>query len=190
MKTERPVIKEAIVVEGRDDVSAVLRAVDAAVIPTHGYGITKDTLSVIAAAYERQGIIVFTDPDHAGEQIRRKLTALYPEAKQAYLTRGDAEKDGDIGIENAEPEAIVKALETAAAVKAQAAPELSPELLDGLGLAGGQGSAARRAAVGRILGIGQCNASAFLKRLRSFGVTEDMLAAALKQLDQNEETDK
>lgn len=189
MSDVRPAIKEAIVVEGRDDVSAVLRAVDAAVIPTHGYGITKETLSVIASAFERQGIIVFTDPDHAGEQIRRRLTALFPEAKQAYLTRDDAEKDGDIGIENAEPGAIIRALEAAQAADAgaSAGAGVSPALLDGLGLAGGPGSAARRAAVGRILGIGQCNASAFAKRLKSFGIGEEQLAAAIKQLEQEAE---
>ena len=185
MATEKPVIKEAIVVEGKDDVSAVLRAVEAAVIPTHGYGITEETLSLIAAAHERQGIIVFTDPDHAGEQIRRKITALHPDALQAYLTRGEAEKDGDIGIENASPEAIRAALRAAKAASAAQSDMsyLTPGLISGLGLTGRRDSAARRAALGKLLGIGQCNASAFLKRLRRFNISEEQLAQAVRQLE-------
>ena len=40
---EKIVIKEAVVVEGRDDISAVSRAADALVIATHGFGISKET---------------------------------------------------------------------------------------------------------------------------------------------------
>ena len=92
-------IDEIIVVEGRDDTAAVLRAVDAATIETHGYGIRPSTWEVIDKAYESKGIIIFTDPDTAGEQIRRRLSERYPDAKHAFLDRGLAEKDGDIGIE-------------------------------------------------------------------------------------------
>ena len=56
-------------------------------------------------AYREKGIIVFTDPDFSGEEIRRKITARFPEAKQAYLPLEEATRDGDIGVENASPEA-------------------------------------------------------------------------------------
>ncbi|MBQ2058500.1 MAG: DUF4093 domain-containing protein [Firmicutes bacterium] len=106
-------IEQIIVAEGRDDEAAILRAVDAAVIVTRGYGISGSTLELIGKAYREKGIIVFTDPDHAGANIRNALTRRFPRALQAYLTRGEAEKSGDIGIENASPEAIRRALERA-----------------------------------------------------------------------------
>ena len=37
-------LKEAVVVEGRDDEAAVLRAVDAAVLSTHGWGMPEEAL--------------------------------------------------------------------------------------------------------------------------------------------------
>ncbi len=40
---ERLKVSQAIIVEGRDDVDVVTRACDALVIPTHGFGITKET---------------------------------------------------------------------------------------------------------------------------------------------------
>ena len=66
--------------------------------------------AVIDKAYRSQGIIVFTDPDYAGEKIRRKITAKYPDCKQAFLPRGKALKKGDIGVENASPADIEEAL--------------------------------------------------------------------------------
>lgn len=175
----KPKISEVIVVEGRDDEASVLRAVDAPVICTHGYGISQKTIEAIKNAYETKGIILFTDPDHAGLAIRGKLTGLFPEAKQAYLTQSEAEKDGDIGIENAEPEAIVRALEAAGRTERAEAADLpcSGDLFD-LALSGCKDAAANREAVGRALGIGTGNASAFLKKLVRFGISRKELLEA------------
>ena len=176
----KPRIKEVIVVEGRDDVSAVLRAVDADVLCTHGYGISAQTLEQIRSAAEERGIIIFTDPDHAGLNIRKKLTEEFPGAKQAHLTQGEAEKDGDIGIENAGPEAIIKALEAAGREAAEDAESELPVFDDlvTLGLAGTPGSAEPREAVGAMLGTGYANGNAFLKRLRRRGINRKELADA------------
>ena len=106
----KPRIKEVIVVEGRDDTAAVLRAVDCLTIETHGYGIRPETWKRIARVYEDPGIVIFTDPDHAGREIRRAIRARFPDAASANLTVSQAEKDGDIGIENAGPEDILRAL--------------------------------------------------------------------------------
>ena len=75
-----------------------------------GIGIRPETWDLIEKAYESKGIIVFTDPDHAGDQIRRRILERFPDAKEAFLDRSQAEKDGDIGIENASAESIREAL--------------------------------------------------------------------------------
>ena len=106
-------VREIIVVEGRDDTAAIKKSVDAVTIETHGYGITERTWKLIEKAYAEKGIIIFTDPDHAGQQIRKRLLQRFPKAKEAFLDRSDAEKAGDIGIENATSEAIRAALEKA-----------------------------------------------------------------------------
>ncbi|MBR5488927.1 MAG: toprim domain-containing protein, partial [Firmicutes bacterium] len=120
---EKLKVREVIVVEGRDDTNAVLRAIDGLTIETHGFGIKKETWDLLEKAYKEKGLIILTDPDYSGEEIRRKLTARFPESRQAFLTRSEAEKKGDIGIENAEPadiaEAIRKAHYTASAETAE-----------------------------------------------------------------------
>ena len=192
-------LSRAIVVEGRDDVDAVSRAADALIIPTHGYGITAETWAVIAKAYEEKGLVILTDPDHAGEQIRRKLTEKFPDAVQAYVSREDATLADDIGVENASPEVIREALEKALARVAQSGsgdrslgqpgsfgPGTCPLShlshigvtmadLTELGLAGCEGASELRAAVCKALGIGYGNAGAMVKKLRGFGITRDEL---------------
>lgn len=173
-------IKETIVVEGRDDETAVLAAVDANIICTHGYGINEEILELIRGAYDKTGIIIFTDPDHAGLKIRERLTALFPDAKQAYLTKDQAYKEGDIGIENAKPEDIRRALEAADAASGDNPHPLSMQDLTELGLAGADDSAARRARTGGMLGIGSGNAKTFLKRINYMMISREELEEKLK----------
>ncbi len=169
-------IKEVIVVEGRDDTAAVKRALDCETIETHGFGISASSWRLIAKAYSEKGIIIFTDPDHAGEEIRRKLTERFPEAKQAYLPRREATKAGDIGIENAEPEAIMEALTKAHCTLAEKRTEFTMEDMTRYGLTGVPEAGARREALGKYLGIGYGNTGSFLKKLNKYNISrEDFL---------------
>ena len=186
--TGRPAVRETIVVEGRDDEAAVLRAVDASVICTHGWGLNEEILARIAAAYERTGLVVLTDPDHAGATIRRRLARLFPDAKQAWIAREDASKTRngacvDVGVENASPEAIRAALQTAkAAAKDAAEDPVCPADLASLGLSGLPSSAALRDALGKELGIGGCNAKTFARRLNAFGISREELLSAWNRI--------
>ncbi len=163
-------ILETIIVEGKDDEAALLSAVKANIICTHGYGIRKETLSLIETAYKTTGIIIFTDPDYAGEKIRKRLTMLFPNAKQAFLTQDLAEKDGDIGIENASSEDIVFALKSARATNYESSGEFTMDDMFRMGLTGLPDSAKRRRELGNKLGIGNANCKSFLNRLNFMGI--------------------
>ena len=81
-------LKEVLVVEGKMDTVAIKRALEADTIETGGFTLAPYTLRQIEAAYKKRGIIILTDPDGAGERIRRFLTQRFPEAGQAlYLKR-------------------------------------------------------------------------------------------------------
>ncbi|MBQ6948731.1 MAG: ribonuclease M5 [Firmicutes bacterium] len=183
-------IKEVIVVEGRDDEQAVGRAVEASTIATHGFGIAKATWDLIEKAYNERGIIVFTDPDFAGEQIRKRINEKFPEAKQAYLTQEEAWKNGDIGIENAKPEDIRDALSKARATAAQKNDTFCQSDLFALGLAGGENAAKLRNQIGRILGIGYGNTKLFLRRLNEYGITREELENAWTSCTQMQPSEK
>ena len=144
--TTLPKIREILVVEGPGRHGGNQKSVDAITIETHGYGITNKTWKLMEEAYKGPGIIVFTDPDHAGEQIRRRILERFPKARQAFLDRSSATKKDDIGIENADPESIWEALRKAhCSFNAKpAAPVFSQEDLLHAGLIGQADSAARR----------------------------------------------
>lgn len=178
-------IKEVIVVEGRDDTVAVKRAVEADTIETGGSAIGETTLRKIALAQERRGVIIFTDPDHAGERIRKIVASRVPGCKHAFLRKEDATWKGDIGVENASPEVIREALSR---VRSEYEPESQEDLIDwedliDAGLIVHPEAAARRRVMGELLGIGYCNGKQLYKRLRIFKVSHEEFADALSQLE-------
>ena len=176
-------IKEVIVVEGRDDAIAVKRAVDAEIIITHGFGIREETLKRIAFAQQKKGVIIFTDPDHAGERIRKTLSDKIPGCKHAFLPRQEATKNGDIGIENASPSSILAALQ-----KVRAEVEIKECLftqqdLIKYDLVASERASGRRDQLGKELGIGYGNAKQFLNRLNHYGITREEFERAVAKIE-------
>lgn len=176
-------IKEVIIVEGRDDEAAVKRAAEAETIATHGFGIRKETLALIEKAYLDRGIIIFTDPDSAGEKIRKRLSERFPEGKHAFLPREEAVRDGDVGIENASPESIRNALYRAKPAVCEGRTEFRQEDLFEHGLAGSACAAARRDKLGKLLGIGYGNGKIFLNRLNQYGIERQEFIKAIESMD-------
>jgi ribonuclease M5 len=176
-------IKEVIVVEGRDDVTAVKRAVQAEVIAVGGFGINAKVIDRIKEAQRRQGVIVLTDPDHAGEKIRRIISKRVDGIKHAYITQKEGTKDGDIGVENAAPETILRALQTAKCDIKEKREEFSIQDLIFFKLSGDNSAKERREALGRELGIGYCNSNQLITRLNNYGVTREEFAAAIKRIN-------
>ena len=82
-------IKEAIVVEGRYDKNTLSQLVDGVIVETTGFGIyhNKDLLALLRRLGEKQGLIVLTDSDGAGFQIRSYLKSALPphQVKHAYI---------------------------------------------------------------------------------------------------------
>ena len=71
-------IKEVLVVEGKMDVAAIGKAVEADCIITEGFNLKPRALKNIEEAAKKRGIIILTDPDSAGERIRKVLAKRFP----------------------------------------------------------------------------------------------------------------
>jgi len=178
-------IKEVVIVEGKDDISAVKRAVEAEIIATSGMGITEETLKKIENAHKRSGIVILTDPDYPGERIRSIVSRRVGNCKQAYLTQEQARcrETGKIGVEYASPEVIREAL-----LRAKVEQNFEKNLYDmedlyKWGLTGSLYGGKRRAKLAETLGIGNTNAKQFLKRLNSFGIPREEIEKALLQIE-------
>lgn len=176
-------IKEIIVVEGRSDVSAVKRAVEAEVIATSGFGIAEETLELIKQASKSKGIIILTDPDYAGKKIRQIISREIENCKHAFIPRDKATKNGNIGVENASSEQIIKALKNARAEQVTKRAEFTLEDLLINRLTGNENASKRRNKVGQILNIGHCSSKQFLKRLNNYNVLREEFEEAVKLIE-------
>jgi ribonuclease M5 len=177
-------LKEVIVVEGQNDRTAVLRALDAEVIATGGFALNKTAMAKIRIAYEKRGIIILTDPDHAGERIREFLTKRFPGAGQAFVARQDAERGGDVGVEWASPETLRASLAKTHTHALAEPPRFTAADIFAHNLAGTEKASQRRRALGDALGIGYANAKAFLARLNNYGIAVKDFEQALAALEE------
>lgn len=116
-----PALKMPIVVEGKYDKSAILGMFSATVITTDGFGIfnSKEKQALIRRI-AKNGIILLTDSDGGGKQIRSFLTGILPKEKiyQLYIPRIDgkekrkthASKEGILGVEGVGGEVLRRLL--------------------------------------------------------------------------------
>lgn len=180
----RLMIQEVIVVEGKDDIAAIKKAVDCECIATHGYGFSNTLLDELEEISDRRGIIIFTDPDYAGNRIRAMIREAIPNAKHAFLDQAQARRGDDIGVENASPAMIRQALMKARASLTQRRFEFDrADMLDN-GFEAVPGAKERRIALSRFLNIGYGNAKQMLARLNDYGIQREEFEEAVQRLDE------
>jgi ribonuclease M5 len=184
----KSMIREMIVVEGKDDTTAVQRAVGADTIETGGSAVGEDVLRRIELAQTRRGVIILTDPDAPGERIRKIVTERVPGCKHAFLTKDEARGRRGIGVEHASDEAIRRALERVRDPESDSGELGEIEWGDLLiaGLIIQASSARRRERMGELLGIGYANGKQFYKRCLMFRITRAEFLTALEQMEREE----
>lgn len=165
------IIQEIIVVEGKDDIARVKSALNCDVMATGGYAFGEKFLRELRKVEDRRGIIILTDPDYMGKQIRKRLTAALSSPKQAYLPQDKALCKDDIGIENAKPEDIREAIFRAKPMKKSFEETFTKADMIRYGMTGASDANERRNKMAEALGIGHGNGKQFLRRLNSFGIT-------------------
>lgn len=179
-------IREIIIVEGKHDVSAVRRAVNAILVTTGGYHLPESRLQHIVALAKHQDIIILTDPDGPGERIRQKLQRAVPQAKHARLKLADARSahNGTIGVAHAKPEAIYKALKKAGATFTP--PGTSYQLSDLMSwqLSGCHNAAERRRRFCAVIGFEPLDAANLCLYLNACNVSEADIRQVLQQIEQ------
>ena len=124
-----------------------------------------------------------TDPDSAGERIRKYLSRRFPEAKHAFVPVEEATDNDDIGIEQAKPDAIRKALAKVRTLDWEPKKTSTGADLIIHGLSGAADASVRRARLGEKLGLGFANAKTFLTRLNHYGVSREEFERALEDME-------
>jgi ribonuclease M5 len=108
-----------IIVEGRYDKSALMGYLDAKIITTGGFSIFSDKeKQALIRRIGENGIILLTDSDGGGKQIRKFLQGIIPKEKihNLYIPKiegkekrkSKASKEGTLGVEGMEKEVILR----------------------------------------------------------------------------------
>jgi len=211
-----------VVVEGTNDV----RAVTAAVRPLGGtmilkgsynnkmghYNVPSEVMALVAAAVEKAppggAVIVLTDSDTAGRQLRSRIVQDVPGCLHAFIGAHESSaaeetryhRAGNVGVEHARPDVIRRALAAARPSSSSGGQAgitrdvFQREQLAEWGLCGPMGEsapdpkwkrfggvAARRRLIGEYLGVGDCDAKQLIRQMNLF-FTEEEVAAAVASL--------
>lgn len=182
-----------IIVEGKYDKIKLKSIVDGIVITTDGFGIykNKEKISLIRAFAHKTGVIILTDSDGAGFQIRNhlkscigggKIINIYiPDIFGKERRKEKPSAEGKLGVEGIDPEILRKAfIEAGVLSESTAAPKekwlTKADMLED-GLIGKDNSAALRKQLCKALGLPE--------RLSSEGLSE-----ALNSLYNREQYEK
>lgn len=189
-------VREVIVVEGRYDKNTLSQIFDAVIVETGGFGINNDAekLALLRRLAAARGLVILTDSDAAGFMIRGRLKGAIDPAlvKHAYIPdipgrerrKAAPSKEGKLGVEGMAREVLIEALRRAGATmgaeaSTRAAGGLTKADLAALGLAGGEGSAARRRELLRRLSLPErLSANAMLEVLNALYTRAELEEAA------------
>ena len=177
-------MNEALIVEGRYDKSKLSALTDAIIVTTNGFGIYKDAekRDFIRKLAKERGIVILTDSDNAGRQIRAYITSFVPsnQIRHAYIPdiygkekrKAAPSKEGKLGVEGISSEILLEILKEAGASVEGSTTDfqpLTPADLMSLGLTGGVNSATLRQGVLKALDLPDQNAPALGDERRKKG---------------------
>lgn len=168
-------IQEAIVVEGKHDAVKIKSLVDAEVLITNGTHVSQEFIGLLKQINNHRGIIIFTDPDTPGKQIRNAIIKHIPTAKHAMLTK----KQKKVGVEHACSEEILLALSEATAWTSKTSESISKEAFNELGLNGQSNSSEKRARISQYYRLPKSNAKQLYKLLNMLEKTKEDIEAIL-----------
>lgn len=161
---DKPRITLPIVVEGRYDKIKLSSIVDAHIITTDGFALfhDKERLALLRRMAEGGGIIVLTDPDGGGKQIRSFLSGAIggqvyhlhiPAVMGKERRKKTPGKAGLLGVEGAEPAVLLSLLSPFMGSTVPKRASITKADLYRDGLSGKEGSAALRASLAKRLGL-------------------------------------
>jgi len=182
-------IKEAIVVEGNYDKIKLSQLVDTTIIVTDGFMIfkNKDIMKMISTLADKCGVIVFTDSDRAGFQIRNHIKnvlhgknikhAYIPDIKGKEKRKDKPSKEGFLGVEGISDDIIIEALrDCVTPLENNNGEKITKSDLCSLGLSGGKDSHQRRTLLLGKLGLPKrLSANAVLDVVNSLYSREEFL---------------
>lgn len=159
-----------IIVEGKYDKIKLKSIIDGIILTTDGYGIYKnrEKMALIRKYAEKSGIIILTDSDGAGFQIRNHLKSVLGNVRIVNIYIPDIfgkerrktvpSKEGKLGVEGIDKDILIKAFTDAGVIASESQAERKEPWLTkaeymALGLSGGENSSYLRRELAKKLNL-------------------------------------
>lgn len=166
---------KVFVVEGRNDSNRLkLIFPNITVVTTNGSAINIESVELLKELDSTHDIILFLDPDHAGERIRRLLSKEVKNIYHAFLDKEVAYSKNrkKIGIEHASKKDILEALKDIKIVSHESKSDITHPFLFEMKLTGSKDSKMLRERLSKALKIGYVNGKTLYQRLRMFDISQ------------------
>jgi ribonuclease M5 len=177
----RPLV---FVVEGKNDafkLESVLN--NPLVITTNGSAIDEESVMLLKKLDDTHDIVLFLDPDHAGDRIRRLVSKELNHVFHAFMSKDVSMSKNmkKVGVEHASKEDILDALKHLKMVHHTSTSDVTHAFLHHHHLIGHPESKAFRFDVCQRLGIGSTNGKTLYHRLHMFGINQDALLEVIHE---------
>ena len=161
IKIDRPVI-----VEGKYDKNTVSQVIDGVIVSVGGFGVfnKKEVQEMLRLLAKEKGVLVLTDSDGGGKQIRAYLAGILPKDKVTHLyipqilgkekRKDKPSKAGLLGVEGMDRQTLASLFAPFATDTPQKqTAKLTKARFYADGLSGNEGSAQKRAALAQKMNL-------------------------------------
>lgn len=183
-------LDKAVIVEGKYDKIRLENFIDATIITTDGFGIfkNKEKRSLIKLLAEKNGIVIITDSDNAGQMIRSHIknfvkngdivNVYLPALRGKEKRKAKPSAEGLLGVEGIDDSIIIEALGNAGLTHKPCdknGRNITKTDLFSLGLSGGENSCAKRQSLCKFLKFPELPANTLLDALNSLYTYDEFL---------------
>ena len=180
MKTK---INALIVVEGKTDIDFLSSFIDASFYNVIGSAVNKEDFDFINEALKTKNVIVLTDPDFPGIQIRNKIKEKCPGVLETFVRKEVSIKNGKVGVAESTKKEVLTALKNVKNLNKKELVKSDLTYIDLLELKlVGSNSKEKRNFIINYYHIGYSNGKNLLKKLQLIGINKKDLVKVLKDV--------
>lgn len=164
-----------LVVEGKEDASYLSNYIESEIVVINGYEMSKSTINYLKG----KAVIVFSDPDEAGKQIRKTLNEKLDNVINVEIDITKCIKGIKNGVAECSIDEIMAKLQPYSMKNPAKLQQIQNSDLYNLGLV--NGDLGLRNFVCEKLNLGKCNGKTLLKRLNANNISLEELINVVKE---------
>ena len=170
-----------LIVEGKDDESLIKSILECRVFKTNGFDIKNEDILFLNKASEQYKIIVLTDPDEAGEKIRKTINSKVKNTYNVYVDRNRCDKNNKHGVAESTKSHILEVLKDHITLESPKIGNITSYQLSKLGLNGNSNAKEKREYICKYFSLGICNLKTMKERINLLNISIDEISKVINE---------